>query len=120
MPDLTHAAAQVFGGLADETVDALVHGFDDDQLATIAAFLEQATDFTLRRTAQLRGQALVTGRSSRSTAAPWSGGSKPSTTSSRTSRWSTPPGRSGWRGGGGALGTTPSAHRTAFRATSRP
>lgn len=50
---------QVFAGWADQTVDALVHGFDDAQLATIAEFLRQATDVTLARTAQLRGQALV-------------------------------------------------------------
>ena len=51
----------VFDGLAAETVGALVDGFDDEQLATIAEFLRRATDLTLRRTAQLRGQSLVDG-----------------------------------------------------------
>lgn len=52
---------EVFEGLAAETVGALVDGFDDEQLATIAEFLRRATDLTLRRTAQLRGQSLVDG-----------------------------------------------------------
>lgn len=52
---------EVFEGLAAETVGALVDGFDEEQLATIAEFLRRATDLTLRRTAQLRGQSLVDG-----------------------------------------------------------
>ncbi len=52
---------QVFDGLADATADALTHGFNEDQLATIAEFLRRATDFTLRRTALLRAQTVIDG-----------------------------------------------------------
>jgi DNA-binding MarR family transcriptional regulator len=51
----------VFDGWAAETTEALLQGFDGDQLATIAEFLRRGTDLTLRRTAQLRGQTLIDG-----------------------------------------------------------
>ncbi len=60
---------EVFAGWATATTEALVEGFDDDQLATIAEFLRRATDLTLRRTAQMRGQTLVDGNRRRPPAA---------------------------------------------------
>lgn len=57
----------VFDGLAADTVGALTSGFDADQLAAIAEFLERATDFTLRRTALLRAQTLIDGGGRRRT-----------------------------------------------------
>ena len=51
--------SQVFAGFADATTDALIQGFDEDQLATIAEFLRRATDFALQRTALLRAQNVI-------------------------------------------------------------
>jgi DNA-binding MarR family transcriptional regulator len=65
-----HQLRQVFDGLSDDTSAALINGFDDDQLATIAEFLRRATNFTLRRTAQLRVQTLIDGNPRRSTPTP--------------------------------------------------
>jgi DNA-binding MarR family transcriptional regulator len=59
--------AEVFDGLAEDTRDALVAGFDEAQLATIAEFLRRATEFTVRRTALLRARTLVDGGGRRRT-----------------------------------------------------
>jgi DNA-binding MarR family transcriptional regulator len=59
--------AAVFDGMAEDSRDALLAGFDDAQLATIAEFLRRATEFTVRRTALLRARTLVDGGGRRRT-----------------------------------------------------
>ena len=50
----------VFEGLRSSTADLLA-GFDDDQLAAIATFLERAIDYSEHRSTQLRAEARVAG-----------------------------------------------------------
>lgn len=59
--------AEVFDGLAADTLGELTDGFDEAQLATIAEFLRRATEFTARRTALLRAHTLVDGGGRRRT-----------------------------------------------------
>jgi DNA-binding MarR family transcriptional regulator len=62
MTELAHRRiGEVFADIAGDTPDALLAGFDVDQLAAIAEFLRRATDFAHRRAALLRARTLVDG-----------------------------------------------------------
>jgi DNA-binding MarR family transcriptional regulator len=70
-PEWTTHVGELFASFGDQSA-ALLDGFDENQLAAIAAFLERGTDFAYRNAALLRAETTVQPRREPAAATPTS------------------------------------------------